>query len=149
MPASRQKGFTQIPNDILEKIYSSQFTAKQLRAILLVLRYSTGFHKKTALIPQNVYFEICGISNKEMKNDDGPINVLQEANVLERFSHGQDGIEYRVNPNTKEWKFSPAIQARYVRNGKESQEQRRQRLERYQSELKSKAAKKRRPEKPP
>ena len=145
MPASRPKGFTQVPHDILEKLYSSQFTAKQLRVILMVLRYSTGFHKKTALIPQNMYFEICGIPSKDMKKDGGTFAELESRGVLKKYSRGENGIEYEVNPDTDEWKVPPTIQAR----GKESNVQRLRRLKRYQSGLASLAATKKKTEKPP
>ena len=145
----RSKGFTKIPHEILEKLFSSQFTAKQLRAILLVLRYSTGFHKETALIPKSVYFEICGISSKDVKRDGGLLTVLEEKAVLKKYSRGENGVEYAVNPDTDEWDVSPAIEARYNQNGKESVEQRLKRLGDYKSELASLAVRNRKSKKPP
>lgn len=152
MQARKQKGFTQIPNDILEQLFSSQLTAKQLRVMLLTLRYGPGFHKDKALIPQNKFFEICGIASKEMKEvdeDAGPIGQLLKANVLRKYSSDPQGIKYDVNPDTDEWEIPIVLQARHNQGQKESEEQRQKRLGDYRSGLASLAAKNRRPEKPP
>jgi phage replication O-like protein O len=44
----KENGFTPIANEIMEKVFSSDFSSTQLKIVLLVLRYTYGFSRKKA-----------------------------------------------------------------------------------------------------
>jgi len=134
MEKQKTPGFTQVTNKVLEMIFNCQFTAKQMRLLLLVIRYSKGFLREKAQIPQNKFFEVCGIQNKELNKI---LNGLQDMKVLERFSRGLTGIQYRVNPNVSQWRVKMALPVRGSGDNKESDTNRGRRLKRYMKELES------------
>ena len=44
----KENGYTSIANELLEEIYRSNFSLRELRIILTVIRFTYGFHRKEA-----------------------------------------------------------------------------------------------------
>jgi len=49
-------GFTKIENNILERILTSDFTKRQLKILLLIVRFSFGCQKNYAVLKNNDFF---------------------------------------------------------------------------------------------
>lgn len=54
-------GFTKFDNQLLERIITSKFTRRQLKILLLVLRYSIGYQKTYAILKKSD-FALAGVS---------------------------------------------------------------------------------------
>ena len=54
-------GFTKFDNQLLEHILTSKFTRRQLKILLLILRYSIGYQKTYAIVRKSD-FAIAGVS---------------------------------------------------------------------------------------
>lgn len=96
-----ENGYTMISNEILEKVYQSDFNATQLDIILLLLRYTYGFHRETVSL--SVTFISNGIG-KERNFTAKQIRNLQKMNVIKSITT-QKGItkELKFNNNFDEW----------------------------------------------
>ena len=46
----KENGYTSIANELLEQFYSRRFSASQLKILLLVIRFTYGFNRKTATL---------------------------------------------------------------------------------------------------
>ena len=46
----KENGYTSISNELLEQIYRRRFSASQLKILLLVIRFTYGFNRKTAAL---------------------------------------------------------------------------------------------------
>lgn len=46
----KENGYTPISNELLEQIYRRRFSASQLKILLLVIRFTYGFNRKTATL---------------------------------------------------------------------------------------------------
>ena len=46
----KENGYTSISNELLEQIYRRRFSASQLKILLLVIRFTYGFNRKTATL---------------------------------------------------------------------------------------------------
>lgn len=46
----KENGYTSIANELLEQIYRRKFSASQLKILLLVIRFTYGFNRKTAAL---------------------------------------------------------------------------------------------------
>ena len=46
----KENGYTSISNELLEQIYRRKFSASQLKILLLVIRFTYGFNRKTATL---------------------------------------------------------------------------------------------------
>ncbi len=54
-------GFTKFDNQLLERILTSKFTRRQIKILLLLLRYSTGYQKTYAVVRKSD-FTLAGVS---------------------------------------------------------------------------------------
>ena len=57
----KENGYTSLSNELLEAIYRSNFTARQLKVLLLVLRYTYGYNRKTAQLSNSFISNGTGI----------------------------------------------------------------------------------------
>ena len=55
-------GFTKFDNQLLERILTSKFTRRQIKILLLILRYSTGYQKTYAVVRKSD-FAMAGVSS--------------------------------------------------------------------------------------
>lgn len=95
--------FTMFPNNLLEAIYSTNFNATQKDILLLVVRYTYGFHRESHSLA--LEFIAKGI-NREKGNVQKQLKELIKCNVIIEVSK-QKGIESRVlkvNANYHSWK---------------------------------------------
>lgn len=75
----KENGSTDIANELLEAIYSSNFNGTEYAILLCVLRYTYGFHRKEHSLSINF---IAKATNKHKINISNTINNLIKNNVL-------------------------------------------------------------------
>ena len=61
-------GFTKFDNQLLERILTSKFTRRQLKILLLLLRYSIGYQKTYAIVRKSD-FAMAGVSPAAITED--------------------------------------------------------------------------------
>ena len=71
----KENGYTSIANELLEQIYRRRFSASQLKILLLVIRFTYGFNRRTATLSNT--FIAAGIGMHE-------ITVSKEVGTLLR-----------------------------------------------------------------
>jgi phage replication O-like protein O len=105
VPACRQtgklrpinmNGFTKIENKLFEKILTSNFTKRQLKILLLIVRFSFGCQKNYAIL-KNQDFTYAQVSPYCIKVE---LMKLIEKRVIERDS--EKGM-ILINKNLNEW----------------------------------------------
>lgn len=61
-------GFTKLDNDLLRVIFTSDFTKRQLKILLLIIRFSYGYHKGYAVLKKRD-FSAAGVSPYCIKDE--------------------------------------------------------------------------------
>ena len=56
------KGFTKMPNILLNSVLKRQFTSVELKLIMLILRYTSGFMRESAELPISLIAKEIGSS---------------------------------------------------------------------------------------
>jgi len=90
---------TKIENKLLDKIITSDFTKRQLKVILLVLRLSTGCQKPYAILGKTDLSLAGIIAIRRLKE----IERLSAMNVLKCKNTGKGKRKIWLNQNTREW----------------------------------------------
>ena len=101
-------GFTKVDNPLLEMLITSRFTKRQLKILLLIVRFSTGYQKTYALLRKHD-FAYAGLSpsciNKELKKL-VRLRVLRWDTRKDTFWLNPDLDGWAVeNPVDSRWKF--------------------------------------------
>lgn len=99
----KERGHVGIANELWDEIIRRDFTKRQKDIMQFILRLSYGCGRKTALIPRQKDFEICGVREGHIKTE---IDHLIKCKVIERGS--QKG-EYRFNKNYDFWQVTPVF----------------------------------------
>jgi hypothetical protein len=89
-------GYTKFDNPLLEKILTSGFTKRQLKILLLIVRFSSGCQKTYAVLRRNDY-AYAGISPYCITSE---LEKLVKLRVI-RWDSGRDLVW--INPNLEEW----------------------------------------------
>jgi len=93
-------GFTQVPNDVFEKILTSDFSKRQLKILLLIGRCQFGYRRAKANL-RHSDFRLCGIRRTTIKTE---INAL-----VSMFVVGHDPISHLlwINRDLAAWTVPP------------------------------------------
>jgi len=89
-------GFTKFDNQLLERILTSKFTKRQLKILLLLLRYSIGYQKTYAIFRKSD-FALAGVSSAVIAEE---LRTLYWLGVI-RWDPGK-GILW-INQHLDEW----------------------------------------------
>lgn len=120
-------GFTKVDNPLLERVITSRFTKRQLKILLLIIRFSFGYQKTYALLRKND-FAYAGVADSCIKEE---LRKLERLRVLgwdtkrDTFWLNPDLRDWGVeNPGDSRWRFikiatknSPEWQLSICRNG--------------------------------
>lgn len=94
-----ENGYFKIANDLFEQFFIRDFTLKQLKVLLLIIRFSYGFHKKVVAVKPQRLFELAYIYRCDIKEE---LNYLKQNKVIIcNFKLG----EFQLNKNFDEWKI--------------------------------------------
>ena len=75
----KENGYTSIANELLEQIYRRRFSASQLKILLLVIRFTYGFNRKTAALSNTFIAAGTGIHEITVSKE---VGTLLRDNVL-------------------------------------------------------------------
>ena len=78
----KENGYTSIANELMEQLYSRRFSASQLKILLLVLRFTYGFNRKTAALSNTFIAAGTGIHEITVSKE---IGTLLRDNVLNLY----------------------------------------------------------------
>lgn len=92
-----ENGYTKIANELLEALYSTNFSEYEHRIIKFIIRLSYGCNKKTALIRHWNDLCIAGIPSNKIKST---INRLKENNIV---TVDNDILELSLNKDYDTW----------------------------------------------
>ena len=76
----KENGYTSIANELLEQFYRRRFSASQLKILLLVIRFTYGFNRKTASLSNTFIAAGTGIHEVTVSKE---IGTLLRDNVLD------------------------------------------------------------------
>ena len=96
----KEKGFVGIAYDLFEQFFIRDFTLKQLKVLLLLIRFSYGFGKKVAKIKPQRLFELAYIYRCDIKEE---LRYLKQNKVIK---YNSEFGEFQINKNYDEWKIS-------------------------------------------
>lgn len=104
--ADLDDGYTRIANELLEAIMSSDFTSRQIKLLLAVVRKTYGFGKKYDWISGEQLSELTGMPRTRCSSTK---TELMNMNVL-----STDGRKFGINKNIHEWvSMKPARRREY------------------------------------
>lgn len=89
-------GFTKFDNALLQKILASQLTKRQLKILLLVIRFSAGYQKPYAVLRQRD-FQCAGLSPTCIRQELGKLVAMR----VVRWDIKRDLVW--VNPALRQW----------------------------------------------
>lgn len=98
-------GFTKFENQLLEKVLTSQLTKRQLKILLLVVRFSAGYQKDYAVIRQTD-FEFAGLSRSCIAEE------LKKLSALRVIRWDVKRSLVWVNPNLQQWRVTSTVDNR-------------------------------------
>ena len=78
----KENGYTSIANELLEQIYRRRFSASQLKILLLVIRFTYGFNRKTATLSNTFIAAGTGMHEITVSKE---VGTLLHDNVLKLY----------------------------------------------------------------
>ena len=96
----QENGFVGIAYKLYEQLYARNFSVKQLRILMLLLRMSYGCGSKAAFITPQNGFELGCIYKSDIKKE---LEILEAANVI--FCDYKNRL-FAINKNYDEWAIS-------------------------------------------
>jgi Bacteriophage replication protein O len=89
--------FIKLSNELYDAIMTSDFSKRQRNILDMIIRFSYGCRKKTALL-RNSDFEQCGVGRNKIKAE---LEYLEQAKVIIR-----DGELIQLNKNYDQWRVN-------------------------------------------
>ena len=78
----KENGYTSISNELLEQLYRRRFSASQLKILLLVIRFTYGFNRKTATLSNTFISAGTGVHEITVSKE---VGALLRDNVLKLY----------------------------------------------------------------
>ena len=78
----KENGYTSIANELLEQLYRRRFSASQLKILLLVIRFTYGFNRKTATLSNTFISAGTGMHEITVSKE---VGTLLRDNVLKLY----------------------------------------------------------------
>lgn len=89
-----RRGFTRFPNDFLEAIYTLDFTDRERRMLLFIIRFTYGCKNRKSIFLTNSDFSIIGIDRSDASKI---VRKLMTKKVVEKKSNRAIGINLRID----------------------------------------------------
>lgn len=98
----KENGYTPIANEILEHMYSFDFTCTEIKILLMIIRFSYGFGRKDAGIAISFFESGLKMNSRTLQRE---IKKLIDMNVLLVVSEARGTIPrtLKLNKNYEEW----------------------------------------------
>ena len=78
----KENGYTSIANELLEQFYRRRFSSSQLKILLLVIRFTYGFNRKTATLSNTFIAAGTGMHEITVSKE---VGTLLRDNVLKLY----------------------------------------------------------------
>ena len=78
----KENGYTSIANELLEQLYRRRFSASQLKILLLVIRFTYGFNRRTATLSNTFIAAGTGMHEITVSKE---VGTLLRDNVLKLY----------------------------------------------------------------
>lgn len=95
-----ENGHVKIANELQEAFWQHDFSKRQRAILDLILRLSYGCNRKSAYIPRQKYFTICGVYLPDVKKE---LLHLQNSKVI---TISKNGNFYGINKDWEQWQIS-------------------------------------------
>lgn len=95
-------GFTPIANELLEQIYSRDFSGTQLRIVLAVCRYTYGFSRKEAELSLSYISTAIGVSKRFTKIELTKLFDAKVLTIIKESTYSSSRV-ISLNKNYDEW----------------------------------------------
>ncbi|MGE8078120.1 replication protein [Peribacillus loiseleuriae] len=107
----KQNSFTKVDNSLLEGIQKYKFTTNQLKIIMVVWRYTFGFHRKAHELSLSFFEEATYLDRKSVSRS---LKSLKENKVLIEIqrSKGNKGAMLAINTNLNQWTVDKYLMAK-------------------------------------
>ena len=102
----KEKGYTQIANEILEAVWNTkELSATQLKILLILWRYTYGFNRKEAAIAQKYIADATGAHISSVRRE---LKKLKQWGIVHEISPAgfNKSTVYEFNKNYSEWKVT-------------------------------------------
>ena len=108
-----EDGFARIANELLEAICAFDFTKREYKILIALLRQTYGFNKKTDKVSQWRLAEMTGLSRANVSRTLAELIGKQVVSVGDAYreSHGQKIPEIGINKRYTEWRNTVAKSA--------------------------------------
>ena len=97
--ADIEQGYTRLANQLIESMAQADLSGRQFRVLLVIIRKTYGFHKKTDHITASQIAETMNYSGATT-HINGDIRTLEGRNIILK-----DGRKIGPNPATNDWKM--------------------------------------------
>lgn len=105
-----EKGYTRIANEILEQVSKINLNGTQFRLIMMIWRYTYGFHRKSH--EMSISFLAKGI-NASTSQVEKNLSVLIDRKIIRVIGKGFRGVNIlEFNKNHTKWADSPPIRGK-------------------------------------
>lgn len=94
-----EDGYTRIANELLDAILLRDFSGRQIKVLMAIIRKTYGFNKKSDEIGLSQFRDITGIDSKHVSV---VLHDLEQFNVI-AVSHGDHARRISLNKNYKTW----------------------------------------------
>ena len=96
----KEKGHTEVANELLEAIIRYPFTGSELRIILFVIRKTYGFHKKEDRLPISQFINNCELAHSTVTDC---LRELVRCSVLVKNKVDGHSTEYGIQKDYERW----------------------------------------------
>lgn len=107
----KQKGFTAIPNEILEQLMKVRLNGTQLRIVLTVVRYTYGFNRVEHRLSDSYLAKAIGVSRTNLNRDIQPLFKMNILIAVKRSKADKTGSVLSLNKDYDTWVLSKSITA--------------------------------------
>lgn len=95
-----ENGYTRIANALYDEILKRDFSKRQLKILLFIMRYSYGFSQKSCVFEHLSDFQQAGLDRTDIKKE---LNILALARVI---LWDKENNIFQLNKNFEEWQIS-------------------------------------------
>ena len=106
MPSpQKENGYTPIANEIMDALASIRISGEQMQCLMVILRKTYGWNKKSDEISLGQFAELTGIKRPHIVR---AIQGLQDKNIITVTKNGNTSPStYQFNKQYKKWKLLP------------------------------------------
>ena len=97
-----ENGYTRIAHELLQVVYGTDFNATQLKIILLIIRFTYGFHKKDAEISLSFISKGTGISKRYISSELKKL-IDSKVVIVTKKHTDVESRRLKLNKNYYEW----------------------------------------------